>query len=410
MGFKSIINEYYAKDISKKVRSSLRTIAEKGFFTGAHAPYGYLIDPDNKHHLIPDEATMPIVKEMFTLAAEGVSCRQIAIQFTERGIQTPREYLARTTGLFKKYLETLQEWATNSVANMLKSEVYIGSITSQKTTTKSFKNVQKVYKPKSEWVVVPNCHEPIVDKETFDLAQSLIRRRKRTPAEVNPNIFSGLVKCSSCGSGLSYSGACRNRSIAIFICNLYRSKSRKNLCTSHYISYNDLYKAVLSQVQKLTAFVEEHEGEFEAFYNQYLHDNANNNETTKQRELAKLQKRNVEVDTIIKGLFEQNFLGTLTSKRLAVLVADYETEQAKLQERIEEIEKSLSGERNALLDAGYFFKAISKYKDITELNPVLLHELIEKICVHHATGAGYGRKQRVDIYWKFIGLLDDKRH
>jgi hypothetical protein len=158
-------------------------------------------------------------------------------------------------------------------------------------------------------------------------------------------------------------------------------------------------------LQKLAAFISEHEGGLESFYNQFLLDGVNINEKTNQRELEKSRKRSEQLDIIIKRLFEQNALGAVSDERFATLMLDYEAEQKVLKEKMAQFQSSLNREKENVLYAGHFIKAIAKYKDVTELTEALLHELIEKISIHQAVGMGKARTQRIDIYWRYVGLL-----
>ena len=404
MGFKSIINEYYARDISKKIRSSFRTIALKGMFIGCHAPYGYRIDPNDKHHLLVDDETAPIVKEMFYMASEGVSSRKIGIILSGRKILVPRAYVAKTTGMYKTAFNTdlSTEWNVSTVTNILKNREYCGHLVSQKETTKSFKNKKTVYRPESEWVIVKNTHEALISEQIYEKVQSFIRTRKRANAAHEDNIFAGILKCSTCGYGLSYSRQTQRGKTATYICNLYRQRSRVRACSTHYITFRSLYEMTLRKIQKITSFISENEEDLEAFYKQNLLDGADLINRVKQRELDKCRSRLKELDAIIKRLFEQSVIGTLTEERLGVLSTEYEAEQKALKEKINSVNSYLISERENLQGAGFFLKVIDPYKEVTELTPSLLHEFIEKMVVYEAVGTGKARTQRIDIHWRFI--------
>jgi hypothetical protein len=289
--------------------------------------------------------------------------------------------------------------------NILKNREYCGHIVSQKETTKSFKNSQTVFRPESEWIIVKNTHEALISEQTYEIVQSFIRTRKRPNATNEENIFAGMLKCSSCGYGLSYNRQVQRHKTATFMCNLYRQRSRVRTCTTHYITYRALYDLTLRSIQKLCAFVADHESNLEDIYKQFLSDGLKVNNHVKQQELEKCRSRVKDLDTIIKRLFEQSALGTLSEERFVTLSRDYEIEQKSLKEKINEAMVQLNRDKDDLLNAGNFLNAIRKYKTVTELTPGLLHELIEKIVVHDAVGTGKARTQRVDIYWRFIGLL-----
>jgi hypothetical protein len=410
MGFRSVINEFYARDISKKTRSTFQTLAQKGKFIGGHAPYGYIVDPDDKHHLVPDEETAPIVKEMFKMAADGIKPNQIKVYLYNNDILTPRAYIAKKTG---KYMSVLNrnaptEWDITTVVHVLKNQQYCGHIVSQKETTQSFKNKKRVYRPESEWVVVKNMHVALVDEQTFEKVQSLIRTKKRENVARTENIFAGLLKCQSCGYGLSYNAPRAKIKIAFFMCNLYRQRSRNKPCTSHYIQYNAVYSFVLAKINRLIAFLESNSNDIEAFFNEYLQQGTDLNNRSRHKELEKHQRRKCELDLIVKKIVEQNALGTLTDERFAILSAEYEAEQHDLRGKIETLQAVLNQDKNSLQNAQHFLTALGKYTQMTELTAPILHELIEKIAVYEAEGVGKARTQEVDIHWRYIGLLPDK--
>ena len=358
--------------------------------------------------MVIDEITAPIVQEIFALAAQGIYNNQIARQLTERGILTPRAYVAEMTGKYQNLNshDCRREWDNSNVMNILKNQVYLGHIVSQKQTTKSFKSKKTVNRPESEWVIVRDTHEALIDEDTFELVRNFIRVRKRPNSKNEHNIFAGLTKCPDCGYGLAYNSM--GKGDVAFVCNLYKQRSKVRSCTSHYISYKALYNTVLKKIRNLGSYVASQEKEFEDFYNQFFLKEMSATKTTNERKLETLQRRNSELYTIIKKLFEQNAQGSLSDTLLAAMTTDYENEQRELQKEIEQLETVLSRERDSLRDAEHFVKAIAKYKDVTELNASLLHELIEKICTHNAVGKGKARTQKVDIYWRFIGLLPEE--
>jgi DNA invertase Pin-like site-specific DNA recombinase/uncharacterized protein YukE len=410
MGFRSVINEFYARDISKKTRSTFQTMALKGKFIGAHAPYGYSVDPEDRHHLVPDIETAPIVQEMFKMAADGAKPYHITLYLSEKKIVTPRVHIAQKTG---KYMNAINkefptEWNLTTVVSILKNREYCGHIISQKETAQSFKSSKVIRRPPSEWVVARDMHTALVDEATFDKVQSLIKTKKRENVAKIDNIFAGLIKCSSCGYGVSYTSPTQRNVTGYYICNLYRQRSRNKFCTSHYITFKAIYSVMLERLQKLVAFVESHKNDLETFYSQYLEQGTDLNTRAKQNELEKYRKRIRELDSIIKKIVEQNALGVLTDERFAVLSTEYEAEQRDLNGKMEKLQSLLSQKKDSIRNAGDFFAALGKYTNVTELTAPLLHELVEKIVVHQAVGVGKAKTQEVDIYWRFIGLLPDK--
>ncbi len=242
MPFKSIMNEYYARDTSKKIRSVKKTMALNGGFCGSFAPYGYMVDPKNKRQLLVDSETAPTVKRIFELSKQGNSVHQIARALCEDGILIPRAYRAMKNGTLDTStgFKFPTDWVGKNVKMILENQVYLGHMVSHKTQTKSFKNKKLVSVPKEEWIIVRNTHEAIVDEETFELVQKFISVKKR------PNMFVGLVKCPDCGRNMAFSNP--NGKEPRFRCRTYARNS--NLCTTHAISYDALQQIVMGDIQK----------------------------------------------------------------------------------------------------------------------------------------------------------------
>jgi len=409
MGFKSVINEYYARDISKKIRSSFRSMVSKGLFIGSMPPYGYALDPADRHHLIPNEETAQIVKEMFRMAAEGIKPHKITVYLSERKILTPRAYIACTTGQCQDNhnKEFPTEWGVTTVLSILKNRVYCGHIIGQKETTQSFKSKKTVQRPESEWIVCKNMHKELVDEQTFARVQSLIKTKKRENKSYAENIFAGLLKCPTCGYNLCYVSPKNRSKTGSYVCNLYKQHSRTKTCTSHYIRFDSLNDIVLAKFRKLTVFIEEHKSDLKIFYNRFLQDGLDSNSSSNLQMLKKYQNRIRELDTIIKKIVEQNSLGSLTDERFALLSREYETEHRDLSGKIEELQKQLNQKRDTMQNAESFLTAIGKYTQAAELTLPLLHDLIERIEVHECEGKGKERTQGVDVYWRFIGFIPD---
>jgi hypothetical protein len=409
MGFKSVINEFYARDISKKIRSSFRTMAIKGKFRGSNPPYGYMKNPDDRHHFVVNPETASHVQEMFAMAANGTKPYQIALHLTDKDILTPLRYLEQTTGKYKGVADENfpTNWHVTTVLSILKNRQYCGHLISQKQTTQSFKNKKTVYRPESEWVICENTHEALVDEETFEKVQKLVKTKKRENKSHVENIFAGLIKCRDCGYKLSYNSPRGRETTGMYVCNLYKSFSRLKSCTSHYISHRALYALVLNRVQNIAAFANGYRGDYEAFQRVYLQQGADLNDRSSRQELERYQKRVRELDSILKKIVEQNALGSLTDERFAMLSTEYETEQLELNGKVEALQTKLSQKKDSLQNAERFLAAIGKYTDVTELSVSLLNEIIEKIEVHQGVGKGKARTQDVDIHWRFIGLLPE---
>lgn len=407
MPFKSVINEYYARDISRKVRSAYRTKALNGEFTAAFAPYGYLKDPKDKHRLIIDEETAPVVKRIFEMAFEGLTPYKIARQLSADKVRTPRAYLAHKFGKYQncfpaKYPE---DWSNTTIMAILQNRVYLGNMVANKSTTKSFKNRKQVAIPEAEWIEVKKTHEPIIDEHLFHTAQKVVRVKKRENSKGEPNIFAGLLKCSDCGAGLGYVKGKTEGHQGAYNCNVYRKKNSR-YCTAHYITHKALYQIVLEDIKRNAQIAKQYEDELSEYAKKVAGGNDNGKCKRLQKDLDKLKQRDTELDTIIKKLFEQNALGVISDERFLTMSAEYEAEQKQTAGQIAELEAQLNKRDCEVNNTAKFLDIVRKYSEITELTAPILNDLIDSIIVYNAEGRGRkNRKQKIEINYKFVGAM-----
>ncbi|MCL2105768.1 MAG: recombinase family protein [Oscillospiraceae bacterium] len=407
MGFKSIINEWYARDISKKVRSSMKTMAQNGKYVGSNPPYGYRLDPNDRHHLVTDETAAPVVREIFNWAAEGVNCNQIAIRLSERKLPTPRAYAMESKGVYQSVVNPVfyNEWNPQTVRSILRNLEYCGHLVAQKQTTKSFKNQKQMYRPREEWVIVRDTHAALVKEVTFEKVQGILQTKHRENTLRVENIFAGLTKCADCGRAMTYN--CRDGKSQRFVCNYYRKHSRLGVCTPHLIPYDALYQAIEIKLKYAKASIAAGNKELRAFHHNCLMEGIEVNQHNAQRELEKGRQRMLELDTIVRQLFEQNALGKITESRFQKMSAEYEAEQAALEASLKALRGALSKDMETLRDAGLFTEAIEQYSEGTELTASLLRDLIDKIVIHESEGKkNEQRRQKIDVVWRFVGLSD----
>ena len=400
MPFKSIMNEYYARDTSKKIRSVKKTTALSGGFCGSFAPYGYVVDPENKRKLLVDPDTAPIVKRIFELSKQGNSVHQIARTLCEDDVLIPRAYRAMKKGTLETStgFKFPTDWVAKNVKMILENQVYLGHMVSHKTQTKSFKNKKPVAVPKEEWIIVRNTHEAIIDEETFELVQKFISVKKQPNKTGRPNIFVGLVKCPDCGRNMAFSNP--NGREPRFRCRTYVRNS--NLCTTHAISYEALQQIVMSDIQK-------HIKNMEALGDQFIqemHELSEKGGSKKikqfEKDLEVAEKRIAEIDSVIMKLFEQNALGKISDERFEKMSSAYESEQKELAQKRDELRTKIRAEEKKTQSTNQFLETIRKYETATELNRSMLVELIDSIYVYQAEGTGKDRKQRVEINYRFL--------
>ena len=403
MPFKSVINEYYARDISKKIRSAYKAQAQKGNYTGCIPPYGYMKNPDNKYQLIPNPDTAPIIKRMFAMAASGMGTGQIASVFKKEGIINPGAYCRLVLKINRPHTYTDDaHWNTTTVTSIIRNKVYLGHTVSQKQTSTSFKNKSLINRPEDEHIVVLNTHEPIVNQDEFDIAQKVFKIKNRGNKFGFDNIFVGVLKCSDCGSGLAiqYPNESNGRPFFSYSCNRYRQHSK--YCTTHYIRYDDVYRIVLESIQEKQRFVKAHAEELETYARKLAEQGADIQLKQMRSDLDRFNKRCGELDVLIKKLFEQVALGTLSQERFQMLSSAYEEEQKMLKEKIVELQDNVADIDGDILDAMRFFDLVRNHSDVTDLSAEILHKFIDSVVVYQAEGKRLDRTQKVVVNFRFI--------
>jgi len=415
--FRNIMNEWYARDVSKKVRAGFKIKSSQGLFTAPTAPFGYIKDPSNKHKLIIDQQAAMVVKQMFELSASGLSIHAIAKHLKQNKIQTPREIEYSKTGKFAKSVVPFPyHWADRSIHTMLQNRVYIGHMVNQKTTTKSYKNRKTVYKDKSEWIEVKNTHEAIVSEQLFDLVQKEISIKRRDWNKSNfVNLFAGKVFCFDCGKPL-------NLCVERYSCSRYR-RFGKQACSAHGISYKRVYDTVLGLIKDDLTAIALDTNYFVSRLNKSIGDNSDSKKQALSKSIAKAEKRILEIDSIIRKLYEDNVLGKITDDRFVCLSQDYEKEQAELKDQLITAKKELSALNEKTDNADKFLAVITRYKDLTDLSQNIILELVDKIVVHESKTVGTDtdntsgatgkvkksqlvKTQKIEIYYNFVGNLN----
>lgn len=403
--FKDIINEWYAKDCSRKVRSAFRTKALNGEYTGGYPAYGYCKDPEDRHHLIPDEHA-PIVQRMFRMALEGTTCFHIAKTLEAEQIPTPRAYLMDEFGKYKanERVRHPYAWAKTTVYQILSNPIYLGKLVSQRYTTKSFKDKRIVPRPEEDWISVEGTHEPLIDQDTFDIVQRRIEIKQPASWANSNNIFRGLLICGGCNTRMVFSSRTGRRSVGHFCCNKHRRYGGTE-CSSHYITLEQVSELLLCDIRTHASLAAADTDRYVERLMNLSEQNWNGEKASFQKEADRCQRRISELDAILKRLYEDRVFGKISDERYAALSADYEAEETKLRNRHNELQNLLSGYAKQSKTAMEFAKLVEAYTDITEVNEELLHTLVDKIVVHEKEVVDGEITMQVDIYYRFIGKV-----
>ena len=401
--FRNIINEWYAKDTSKKIRAVFRNKGMSGQRLSTNAPYGYIRGEDG--HLLVDEETAPVVELIFQLCAEGNGPGKIARMLKERSIPTPGTIEFQRTGRTRNYHpDNPCGWNESSISNILEQDAYLGRTTNFKTTKLSYKSKKKIENTPDKWAVFEDTHKAIIDPETWEIVQKAREQRRRPTKMGEMGMFSGLAYCADCGARLYH---CRTASWTheqeCYTCATYRNKKG---CSAHYIRAVVLEQLVLQNLQRVVAYAQEDEDEFV----RRIMENKMTLQRTEQekakRKLEKQERRYNELDTIIQRLYEDHVVGKLSEERFAKLSEGYEQEQAELKQSIADLSVIVHAAQTQAVNVQSFLKIVKKYTQPTELTPALLREFVEKIVVHAPDKSSGHRIQRIDVHYNFIGEID----
>lgn len=410
--FKNIINEWYAKDCSRKIKSALHTKAKNGGIIMGHAPYGYDKMEGNPHRLVPNEDA-ETVKKIFRLMLSGMSCGLIAKQLEEEKVMIPK-----AAHMTKKGLENAPNfpphkyvWGKRSLHKILSNPVYTGDTVCLRRLRKNFKTKESVEVPKEEQIIFPNTHEAFVSHEDFDKVQEMLAVKQKAYQQNPDNIFRGLVVCSDCGSRLSYQRNKPNSNAkGKFQCQkqVRYKKSENAVCKgSHYITLEQLTELVLHDIQRNVRLAEDTEKYAEHL--RKVSDNNKNGEAAAYKQKSdKAQKRLLDIDRILQKMYEDRVFGVITEERYTAMAKALETEQAELKAKLSECREFIRAYDEKTRGIADFTELISKYKNITELDYDIIHTLIDKIVIFGREKAEKGSTQRVEIYYRFVGTISDE--
>ena len=411
--FRNIINEWYAKDTSKKIRAVMKVKGNAGEHLTTNAPYGYMKDPANPKQWVRDNDAANVVYDIGLYVMDGYGPSQIARLLKQRKILTPAAYYeSKGINCNVKPQDDPYGWNASTVAHILdRWREYLGHTVNFKTTKKSYKSKKKIQNPESEWVIFENTHEPIWTESIAD-AVRLARQTRRRPTKMGEmGMFSGMMFCADCGS-IMYQ--CRatgfRREQEYYLCAGYR-KSRDICGSTHSIRTVILEELILQNLCKVVSYAREQEDQFVKMVMDMDETERSKGLAKKKKLLTDAEKRISELDRIFKHLYEDNITGKLTDERFKKLSADYEAEQAALQTQANSLREEIQEEESKCANVERFLSIVRKYTEIPELTPHILHEFVEKIVVHAATDphSKTNRKQEVDIYYKGIGILEMSR-
>ena len=414
---KSLMDEMYAADTSKKIRAVVLAKAKAGERVTTNPPYGYLKDSSNPKNWIIDPVASEVVKRIFQEAKSGKSLSEIAKGLENDKIFKPDRHrieIGLKSISSSSNVETLPYfWTRETLSAILGREEYLGHTVNLRTRTKSYKDKRKVDNSKEDWLVFKNTHEAIIDQETFDIVQKMRSHKRSNQRYKNraghENLFAGLVFCGTCGRKHYFCPQEKNGlNHDHYKCSGYR-KPIDGCENPHYIQKSALIEIVSD---KLRQTIHECQLDQETFLKKIEQQSQAQFSKDNKRQRQQLQKdehRSKEIDTIIQKLYEDNLLGKISDERFVKLSQSYEEEQRQLQTSISDLTEKLTKQQEDSLNISKFMARISKYTELPKLTIEIVNELIDKIVIHKPTGTKHNRIIQIDIYYNFIGKLNNEK-
>ena len=404
--FRNIMNEYYARDTSRKIRSTFQSKGKSGKHLTGTVIYGYLWNEARDQWLVDPEAA-DVVKRIFAMTIDGYGPYQIASKLKEEKVLIPSAYLAQHgEGVNKnKTFKDVYGWGSSTICNILEKREYLGHTINFKTR-KHFKDKKSHYVPEDEWTIFENTHEPIIDQQTFDLVQKIRGNVRRYPdgwGEAAP--LTGLLYCADCGGKMYVHRTNNGKRISQYTCSQYSKVPVGKLCKTQHRINEDVVLSLVSEMLKAIAEYAKHDRAEFVRVVQEAQSSQQTAEVRKQRtRLATAKQRVSELEVLLCKIYEDNILGKLSDSRYATLDAQYEKEQSELTAEISVLEKAVKSYEKHEKDADRFIALIDKYENFDKLTIAMLNEFIEKILVHERDRKGsIQTTQEVEIYFNFVG-------
>lgn len=411
--FKNILNEMYAKDISKKVRSVRQTSARQGKFMGSKPPFGYMKSSENKHLLVIDPPAAEIVKRLFREFAGGNSGRNIATKLNAEGIDTPAEYYFKQTGKRATRSDSGQQWGSTTILQLLRNQVYIGDMVQCKRKVSSFKTKKRLVTDPEDWIIIENTHEAIIDRMTWGNVQrrlDIARTRPNHAIKVNStdevNVFAGIIRCAECGAAMAFNRKVEKSGVVqrLYRCSRYANSGSKS-CSMHAIDADTLESIILSDIQyhAQTAIADEQRliDRLLSFSGQEWR----NEKAAQEKALRDATSRITFIEDASKRLFEEKIMGSVPDSLFRKMFSDYERELSELEAKVAELRQYTQKEESSESNVKIWMELIKECVSIDRLDRATAFQLIDNVAVHERTD-GRGRKsQSIQVKYNFVGCV-----
>ncbi|MDL2288755.1 recombinase family protein [Oscillospiraceae bacterium OttesenSCG-928-F05] len=413
--FKHILNEMYAKDISKKIRSARAVSARQGKFMGSVPPFGYTRDLNDKHHLVLDPPAALIVERIFTEYANGDSGRNIAEKLNAERVDCPRAYYYKQVGKPNPNQDEGNTWGSNTVMQLLRNQVYLGHMVQGKRKVVSFKTKRRSFQDESDWIVVENTHESIVDADTWERVQTRIGEMKRVPNNCHRimvgstgevSLFSGFIRCADCGAAMAYNNKWyRGKLTPRYRCSRYTNHG-KGTCTAHDITLETLEGVILRDIQYHASRAVFNPDELTAKLLSSTAKERDRHKTALKKTVRDREKRLAAIDNAVKHLFEEKVAGNVPEAMFKKLLLDYEREQGELEAGLFEARQRLQEDESNEADVEKWMAMIRDCISMKELDRATCFRLIDGIRVSEKTKVDGKTHQNIQITYNFVGNID----
>ena len=408
--FKNVMNEMYARDISRKVRSAHRIRGNMGEPL-SQPPYGYMKSPENKKKWIIDTEAAEVVRDIYRMCLDGMGNEAIAGELQRREILIPMAYW-QSKGLNrggKKTQPNPYKWCKTTVQKILAQQEYCGDVINFKTYSKNFKNKTRIDNPVENWKIFKDVHEPIIDRDTWEMVQKhTARTKRRAPKKENArkHIFSGLIRCADCGSNMRYHTNTVNKDIHYFSCGNYVKDTRGTCPERHYIRADALEQIVIFELKRLAIMLQMDEPLLVEILEKKSNKDFYDEKKFLEGELQKAIVRQQTVASLYEKLYEDNATGKVTDEWFTHMSHKYEVERAELKVKIFNLREKVANMQTVQHSKDMFIGAVRKFLDMDTITAPLIHELIDHIDVYEAEGKGKNKTQRVVIHYNFVGYLE----
>jgi len=406
--FRNIMNDWYAKDISRKIRTACRVKSRQGYAIGL-PPYGYMKDPENPKKWVIDDEAAEVVRQIYELRRQKNATSEIALILRRSKTLIPTVYAVQKghRNATKRVVRNEYLWGATMVQLILTNQSYCGDVVNFKTYRKSYRLKERLDNAPENWEIHENVHEPIIERTFWcDIQKTFANRtRLKAPKTDEQSMFAGYLKCATCGANLNYKYTHDNPANHYFSC--YNKRQQNGLCgKTHHIRVDNLTFAVREHITTITRFADKFEDEFVKIVVDEQYKRLQQAQKRNSDKLDQLLARNKDIDKIIENLFEEKILDNLTEERFIKMSHKYEDEQSELKQQIKHLKKVVAEEKAHEMNCEGFLKLVRQYADLQELTADILNRFIDKIIVHHKENLHGEMLQKIEIYYKMVGFVE----